>query len=168
MVQIRRILPDDEKLVKDLITSVMNEEFHDSKSAYPTDDLDQIQKVYNSLGEAFFVAVDGKKIIGTVAVKKEDDRVALMRRLFVSRDYRNQKIGVKLIDHVFHFCDEVGYEEIIFKTTSRMEGANKLCQKKGFVQRAKLALGQVELLKFSIALHPIKETRSARNGKGAH
>lgn len=166
MVSIRRILPDDEKAVKDLITSVMNEEFHDSKSAYPTDDLDQIQKIYNSLGEAFFVAVDGKKIIGTVAVKKEDDRVALMRRLFVSRDYRNQKIGVKLIDHVFTFCDEVGYDEIIFKTTSRMEGANKLCQKKGFTQRAKLAIGPVELLKYSIALHPIKETRSAR--RSAH
>lgn len=168
MVSIRRFTPEDEKPIKDLIVAVMNEEFHDSKAAYPTDDLDQIQKVYHGLGEAFFVAVDGKKIIGTVAVKKEDERVALMRRLFVSRDYRNQKIGVKLIDHVLNFCDEVGYDEIIFKTTSRMEGANKLCQKKGFIQRAKLAIGPVELLKFSIALHPIKEARSARSTRSAN
>lgn len=167
MISIRRIAPEDEKAVKDLVNSVMQHEFHDAQAAYPTDDLNQIQKVYGGLGEAFFVAVDGNKIIGTVAVKKEDDRVALMRRLFVSPDYRNQKIGVKLIDRVFHFCDEVGYSEVIFKTTSRMEGANKLCQKKGFVQRAKLSIGPMELLKFSIALHPIKESRSVRAGKSA-
>ena len=167
MVSIRRICPEDEQAVKDLITSVMNEEFHDAKAAYPTEDLDHIVKIYGGLGEAFFVAVlDGHKVVGTVAVKKEDNRVALMRRLFVSSSHRKQQIGVKLIDHVFHFCDEVGYQEIIFKTTSRMEGANKLCQKKGFIQRAKLNLGSMELLKFSKALRPVlKEARSAGSAR---
>lgn len=160
MVSIRRISPEDEKAVKDLITAVMNEEFTDAQAAYPTEDLDNIAKIYGGLGEAFFVAVNGSKIVGTVAVKKEDNRVALMRRLFVAKSHRNQQIGVKLIDHVFHFCDEVGYQEIIFKTTSRMEGANKLCQKKGFVQRAKLVLGSMELLKFSRPLRSLKEARS--------
>lgn len=161
MLSIRRICSDDEKAVKDLINSVMNEEFRDSSAAYPTEDLDNIQKIYGGLGEAFFVACDGKRIVGTVAVKKEDNRVALMRRLFVAKDYRKQQLGVKLIDRVLQFCDEVGYAEIIFKTTSRMEGANKLCEKKGFVQRAKLNLGSVELLKFSKNVHSLKEARSA-------
>ncbi len=156
MVAIRRICQDDEKAVKTLINSVMSEEFSDSSAAYPTEDLNNIAKIYGGLGEAFFVAVDGSKVVGTVAVKKEDNRVALMRRLFVSKSHRKQNIGVKLIEHVLQFCDEVGYHEIIFRTTSKMEGANKLCQKKGFVQRAKLNMGPLELLKFSKHCH-VKE-----------
>ncbi len=152
MIAIRRICSEDERAVKSLISDIMNEEFKDSAAAYPTDDLDQIEKVYGGLGEAFFVATDSKRVIGTVAVKKEDGRIALMRRLFVSKDYRNRQIGVKLIERVLQFCEECGYDEIIFKTTSRMEGAIKLCQKKGFAQRAKLQLGPMELLKFALPL----------------
>ncbi len=163
MISIRRIAQGDELEVKRLISSIMNDEFKESAAAYPTDDLDQIEKIYGGLGEAFFVALlDSKKIVGTVAIKKEDGRVALMRRLFVDKAHRKQQIGVKLIDRVLLFCDEVGYDEVIFKTTSRMEGAIKLCQKKGFVQRAKLQLGPMELLKFALPLH------NGKSKKGTH
>ncbi|MBI3313355.1 MAG: GNAT family N-acetyltransferase, partial [Candidatus Omnitrophica bacterium] len=118
MISIRRFEAKDEKMVKELVNGIMNQEFRDSSSAYPTDDLNSIVQTYGGIGEAFFVAVDGHKIVGTVAVKKEDDRVALMRRLFVDAAYRNQQIGMNLIDRVFQFCKEVGYQEIIFKTTS--------------------------------------------------
>ncbi|MBI3314279.1 MAG: GNAT family N-acetyltransferase [Candidatus Omnitrophica bacterium] len=152
MIAIRRFKSEDESRVKGLITGIMNQEFHDSSAAYPTDDLNDIDQTYGGIGEAFFVASDGHKIVGTVAIKKEDDRIALMRRLFVDTAYRNQQIGMQLIERVFQFCKEVGYQEIVFKTTSRMEGANKLCKKRGFIPRAKLNLGALELLKFSLSL----------------
>ena len=151
-VTIRRFENSDGPLVRELISSIMDAEFHAVKSAYPTDDISHIEQSYGGLGEAFFVALNGSKVIGSVAIKKEDDRVALLRRLFVDPAFRKQQIGIKLIDRALKFCDEVGYKEIIFKTTSQMEGAAKLCQKCGFVQRAKLSLGNVELLKFSLSL----------------
>lgn len=152
MFKIRRFSAGDSHPVEVLITSIMNEEFHQDKKAYPIDDIKSIHQSYGDIGEAFFVAIDGEKIVGTVGVKKEDDRVALMRRLFVAIPYRKRRIGQQLIDRVFQFCKEVGYQEIVFKTTSRMEGAIKLCQKCGFVPRAKLKLGEVELLKFALSL----------------
>lgn len=152
MITIRRFSPEDEKSVLHLITSIMNEEFKDEKDAYPPADIENIRANYGNLGEAFFVAADKDKIIGTVGIKKEDSRVALMRRLFVSPEYRGRKIGMKLIERVVQFCQEVGYQEIVFKTTSRMAGANEVCQKAGFIQRAKLALGAVELLKFAFSI----------------
>lgn len=152
MITIRRFIPADGESVRDLISSIMDEEFHDAKAAYPTHDIDQIDQSYGGLGEAFFVAVNGQKVVGSVAVKKEDDRVALLRRLFVDAGYRKQQIGEKLIDRALKFCDEVGYKELVFKTTSRMLGAVKLCQKRGFVQRAKIQLGDLELLKFSLPI----------------
>ena len=147
----------------DLISSIMDREFHDVKHAYPTEDVECIEKAYGGIGEAFFVAVDNKthKVVGTVAIKKEDGRVALLRRLFVASTHRNLKIGKRLIDRALDFCREVGYEEVVFKTTSKMSGAIDLCRKNGFVQRAHIVLGPIELIKLSLCLredvHAMKE-----------
>ena len=156
MITIRRSLKDDDASVVDLISSIMDSEFHDAKHAYPTEDVECIEKAYGGIGEAFFVAVDNKshKVVGTVAIKKEDGRVALLRRLFVSPTHRNLKIGKLLIDRALEFCREVGYEEVVFKTTSKMSGAIDLCRKNGFIQRAHIVLGPIELIKLSLALHP--------------
>ena len=55
-----------------------------------------------------------------------------------------------ILERALEFCREVGYEEIVFKTTSKMSGAIELCKRNGFVQRAHIALGPIELLKFSL------------------
>jgi GNAT superfamily N-acetyltransferase len=91
-------------------------------------------------------------VVGTVAIKKEDSRVALLRRLFVASTHRKLKIGKRLIDRALDFCREVGYEEVVFKTTSKMAGAIDLCKKNGFIQRAHIVLGPIELVKLSLCL----------------
>lgn len=153
MIKIRKFQSGDEQAVKELIAGVMNQEFPQSLSAFPLDDLNHIQDVYGKLGEAFFVAENSKHIVGTVGVKREDDRIALLRRIFVSPDFRKQKIGIQLVERAIEFCKEVGYQEIVFKSSSKMDGAIRLCQKKGFHQRAKLEMGGMELLKFVLAFN---------------
>jgi GNAT superfamily N-acetyltransferase len=154
MITIRRSIKEDDAEVVDLITGIMDREFHDAKHAYPTEDVECIEKAYGGIGEAFFVAVDNgsHKLVGTVAIKKEEDRVALLRRLFVAPTHRNLKIGKKLVERALEFCREVGYEEVVFKTTSKMSGAIDLCRKNGFVQRAHIVLGPIELIKLSLGL----------------
>lgn len=154
MITIRRSIKDDEAAVIELINGIMDNEFHDAKHAYPIEDVECIEKAYGGIGEAFFVALDNQshKVVGTVAIKKEDGRVALLRRLFVAPTHRNLKIGKRLIDRALEFCLEAGYEEVVFKTTSRMSGAIELCRRNGFVQRAHIVLGPVELIKLSLGL----------------
>lgn len=152
MITIRRVTAEDQGQVVELIHEIMNQEFKDDSAAYPTQDIENLSQTYGKLGEAFFVAVIDKRVVGTAAIKKEDDRVALLRRLFVAPAYRKQQIGLKLIDMALQFCDKMGYQEVVFKTTSKMQAAATTCQKRGFVQRAKLQLGNVELLKFVCAL----------------
>jgi|SRR3989338_7958545 len=152
MITIRRFAPEDQSQVVRLIHEIMEQEFKDDRPAYPTQDIESISQTYGRPGEAFFVAVMDHQLVGTAAIKKEDDRVALLRRLFVAAPYRKQDIGLKLIDTALQFCDKMGYQEVVFKTTSRMQAAAKTCQKRGFVQRAKLQLGNVEILKFVCAL----------------
>ena len=152
MVTIRKCHESDQKEVRDLIQQIMAEEFPREVATFPTEDLADIALSYGKLGEAFFVAATDGQIIGTVAVKQEDKRTALLRRLFVASEYRRKKIGSQLIDRAIQFCREVGYHELIFKTTSAMGNAVQLCEKKGFVPKAKLDLGPVKLLKFALFL----------------
>ena len=152
MVQIRRFDARDGESVKRLINQIMDGEFKEEKPAFSQEDLDSLEDSYGKLGEAFFVAEDDKKIIGTVGVKREDDRVALIRRIFVAPNYRKKKIGLQLLNRAIEFCEEVGYRELIFKTTSRMSNAIELIQGRGFQSRAKIPMGQLELLKFALSL----------------
>lgn len=154
MLTIRRYDRADQKAVKDLIQGILTKEFSAETHAYPTQDLEDILSSYSSLGEAFFVATEANRIIGTVAVKREDERIAFLRRLFVLSEYRHRKIGSALIDHAIQFCKEAGYDEIVFKTTSTMRGAIGLCEQKGFVPRARLDLGPIQLLKYALFLKP--------------
>jgi len=158
-ISIRKYKPGDEAAIKSMITAIMGKEFTQDQAAYPTEDLESIEKSYGKLGDVFFVAEAGNKIIGSVAIKKEDDRIALLRRLFVASEFRNQRLGVKLIERALEYCREVGYQELVFRTTSRMEGAIRLCQNKGFIQRAKIQLGDLELLKFTLHLANGHSTR---------
>jgi len=152
MITVRRFSAEDQAGVMGLAREIMEQELPEEKEVYPLDDVTNVLEAYGGLGEAFFVAISEKGIIGTVGIKKESDRVALLRRLFVASAHRNKRIGLKLIECAMDFCDKVGYQEIIIKTTSRMEAANQACQKQGFVQRAKLQCGPIELLKFSLSL----------------
>ena len=152
MIQIRNFESGDAEAVKQLIGKIMDDEFQEEKAVFSSSDLDAIPQSYGKSGEAFFIAEDGNRVVGTVGIKREDDRVALVRRIFVDPQYRNQKIGYQLLDRAVEFCEERGYRELVFKTTSRMTGAIELFKKKGFQSRAKVPMGEVELLKFVLSL----------------
>ena len=152
MVTIRKCHESDQKAAKELIANILKEEFPKESTAFPIEDLNNINHSYGKLGEAFFVASENGSIIGTVAIKQEDERTALLRRLFVDTTFRRKKIGSQLIDRAIDFCREVGYDELIFKTTSTMSHAIRLCEAKGFVPRARLDLGPVQLVKFTLFL----------------
>jgi len=156
VVQIRRFEGRDTESIKKLIDEIMNGEFHDELVAFSPEDLEALNDSYGKLGEAFFVAEEGSRVVGTVGVKREDDRVALIRRIFVAPEYRRKKIGLRLLNQAIEFCEEVGYRELVFKTTSTMADAIELVKGRGFQSRAKVPMGHLELLKFSLSIKGAK------------
>ena len=152
MVQIRRFETPDKEAVRKLIGQIMDGEFREDKVAFSFEDLDNLDKHYGDFGEAFFVAEEGGRIVGTTGVKREDNRIALIRRIFVAPEYRKKQIGSQLLNRAIDFCREVGYRELIFRTTSRMNAAIELVKKQGFQSRAKVPMGRMELLKFTLSL----------------
>jgi GNAT superfamily N-acetyltransferase len=144
---IRSFEKKDNEAVKELIDSVMTHEFPDEQRAYQYGDLDSIDKAYDKLREKFLVAAEESAIIGTIGVKEDSKRNALLRRLFVHPSHRERGIGSMLVDTALDFCKMNGYSYANFRATSKMQAAIKLlCEKKGFAQRDKCNFDGVEII----------------------
>lgn len=152
IMEIRRFNLKDQDQVKKIITDILKNEFAMDQRAYPHSDLESIPKVYGGEREAFFVGEEGGKIVGTIAVKEESKRVAILRRLFVSLNSRGKGYGLDLIDKALDFCKKNGYHEIVFHSSARMKAATGLCLKKGFVEKERLNLDGVCIIKFVLTL----------------
>lgn len=152
MVKIRRFNAKDQGQVKKIITGIITKEFAMDQKAYPHSDLDSISDVYGGAREGFFVGEDKGRIVGTVAVKEESRDTAILRRLFVSPEYRGKGYGRLLIEKALDFCREKGYHEVIFHASNAMKAAMGLCRSKGFNEKQKLELGDVDIIKLALTV----------------
>ena len=147
-MQIRPIQSKDEKQVKKLISDILSKEFEFGHNAYSYGDLDSIDKVYGGEREGFFVLEEKGKIAGTVGVKEESKKTAIIRRLFVVPSFRGKGYGSLLIDRALDFCKEKDYHELVFHAATPMKSAIDLCGSRGFKEKEKLVLGGVDITRF--------------------
>lgn len=149
---IRSLQQQDEEAVRDLIFSILNEEFLVEQKVYPVTDLDAIEKHYRGPRDTFLIALEEHRIVGTVAVKEDDVKTALLRRLFVDTAFRGKKYGSQLVDRALAFCREKGYKRVAFRGTASMEKALALMQRKGFTERERVCFGEVEMILLQLSL----------------
>ena len=87
---------------------------------------------------------DGK-IIGTVAIKEDGPHSALLRRIFLRKEYRGKGYGATLLNKAVEFCFEHNYTNIVFRGSNKMQNALQLCLKNGFQPKDMLDLGDLKL-----------------------
>lgn len=149
---LREFQEKDGPHVKDLVNSILFKEFSLSTKVYQLDDLDSISKAYNGPRDIFYVLEESNKIIGTVGIKEDTKQVALLRRMYVHPDHRGKGYGSLLINAAIDFCKNNNYRQIVFRSTSQMQDAIKLCLRKGFSEQEKLNLGDIQIIKFVLRL----------------
>lgn len=132
MVHIRKITSDDTESVKTLIQNIMQTEFSAESKAFSLYDLDDPVHYYGGTKDIFLVAEKDGNIIGTVAIKEDSPDTALLRRVFVGKDFRGKGYGDKLVGKAIDFCFNHNYQTVIFRGTDRMQQALKVCLKQGF------------------------------------
>ncbi|MCK5706751.1 MAG: GNAT family N-acetyltransferase [Candidatus Aureabacteria bacterium] len=152
MLKVRKIQKKDEQAVRDLIDSIMHNEFLNDKKHYSTDDLKNITEYYSGEKDYFFVAEIDGEIIGTCAIKQDDDKTALLRRIFLHPHFRNKGYGLVLIETAVDFCRKHGYVNLAFRGSSRMERALNVCKKKGFKEKEKIELGDISVFIYNLSL----------------
>jgi ribosomal protein S18 acetylase RimI-like enzyme len=82
-----------------------------------------------------FLAVDGDRLVGCVAVRPlVPPRVAEMKRLFVRPDARRVGAGKVLAQHAITFARTAGYHCLRLDTLATMTDARRLYRSLGFIE----------------------------------
>ena len=152
VIKIRQISQQDNNEVKNLISKIMEDEFIESALSYTTDDLDNTCDHYNGKHEVFYLAEGGGRIVGTVGIKNDGAHNALLRRLFLKKEFRGKGYGSKLVIHALDFCRKAGYKKVLFRGTNSMAAAYKTCLKNGFLEKDILVLPHVKMFVLELSI----------------
>jgi len=79
-----------------------------------------------------WVALDGEKIIGSIAMVKSEENTAQLRWFVVDPRYQGKGIGKKLMDVAVQFCRERHYTHVYLWTIETLKSARHLYKKYGF------------------------------------
>ncbi len=84
-----------------------------------------------------FLAFSDEKLAGCIALRKLEEDICEMKRLFVKDEFRGQKIGVLLIEKVIQEAKKIGYKKMRLDTfPSKMGKAVSLYESYDFYETA--------------------------------
>jgi len=81
------------------------------------------------------LAYSDESLAGCIALRKLEDGISEMKRLYVRDEFRGQKIGVELIEQLIASAREIGYKKMRLDTyPAKMSKAVSLYESHGFQQ----------------------------------
>ena len=128
MIEIRRIrfAPDEWAVAKRLIYRVAHAIFNETRpleemiahydSRGTLDDMKDIQKNYFENGGVFLVTTDNDQIIGTGAIRKLDDEMCELKRLWLLTEYHGRGLGYRMMQELLTIARERGYKRMRLET----------------------------------------------------
>ena len=99
------------------------------------EELENPAKKYTAPEGELLVAVEKKKVIGMVAYHRHSKSRCEMKRLYVKPEYRENKLGKKLVLEILEYAKKAGYKEMVLGTIIPLQVAIHLYKKVGFVER---------------------------------
>jgi ribosomal protein S18 acetylase RimI-like enzyme len=98
------------------------------------DEFAKMPMMYGANEGAFFYALDNKEIVGCVGVRRVEDEIAELKRLYVRDSYRGYKIGVTLLEKALESARNLGYKKIRLDVIPSLQKAKELYISYGFYQ----------------------------------
>ncbi|MEO5938469.1 MAG: GNAT family N-acetyltransferase [Sphingomonas sp.] len=139
---IASFVPGDEDAIVDLIVPIQSAEFGIAITAGDQPDLRDIADFYLPARGGFWVARDGGRIVGTIALKEFGRDQGALRKMFVAAGYRGEpyRLGQKLLDTLLAHARPSGLRQIMLGTTDAFLAAHRFYERNGFVRIAKADL----------------------------
>jgi putative acetyltransferase len=126
MITIRPIKPDEVATAKELIYQVAHEIFKDTRSLEESiafyegrgqlHDMDDVQQTYFDNEGIFLVLTDNGQLIGTGAIRKIDNEICELKRVWLFFKYHGRGLGYRMIQELLAFAREKGYSRIRLET----------------------------------------------------
>jgi putative acetyltransferase len=116
--------------VHDVVLDVLQEhgfEYDRLKDA----DLKDINSYYFASGGTFFVGIADGRVVGSAGVRKLDEDLCEIRRIYLKKDFRNKGNGKKLFRAALDFAEK-NYSCAVLKTDSTLTKAINMYLKHGF------------------------------------
>jgi putative acetyltransferase len=144
MIAILPIQPHQVRDAKIVISAVAQRIFEPEKSMeefydilaeeHELDDVENYQHSYDEDRGLFLVVVDNHKVVGTGAIKKLEEDVAELKRLWLLEEYHRQRIGYQVVLRLFDFARAHGYVKIRLQTSQRQVRAIEFYKNLGFYE----------------------------------
>ncbi len=87
---------------------------------------------YASPEGGLFLAYYGGKPVGCVGLRKFDDAICEMKRLYVMPECRGLKIGFALVEQVIRAGKDAGYDAMVLDTLASLDKSLSLYYRMGF------------------------------------
>jgi putative acetyltransferase len=126
MIKTRHIKPDEIAFAKQLIYRVAHQVFQDTRTLEESiafyegqsllQDIDEFQQTYFDHDGIFLVLTEDDQIIGTGAIRKIDNEVCELKRLWLLFEYHGQGLGYRMIQELFAFARRKGYQRVWLET----------------------------------------------------
>lgn len=97
-------------------------------------DVDDFQQAYVNNDGLFLVVLDDQRVVGTGALKRMDQKIAELKRLWLLEEYHGQGIGYRIVMQLFDFAREKGYSQIRLQTGEVQKRALEFYRKLGFYE----------------------------------
>ncbi len=115
-----------------LILSIQNNEAKIGLSLQEQPDLLDIHRSYQQSGGEFWIALSDGRVVGTIGLMLKEKHCAIMKKFFVEKAFRSQKIGLALYNELIKYAVSKDVHSIILDTPSVARVSHRFYEKAGF------------------------------------
>ncbi|MCF5633917.1 GNAT family N-acetyltransferase [Pseudomonas syringae] len=117
-----------------MILPIQREEFDIAITAEDQPDLKAIPAFYQTGTGDFWVAVQGDRVVGSIALKDIGSGQAALRKMFVAAPFRGREFSVaaRLLNRLVEESTAKGVNEVFLGTTDKFLAAHRFYEKHGF------------------------------------
>jgi N-acetylglutamate synthase-like GNAT family acetyltransferase len=127
--------PTYQTQVINLILPIQQQEFNVPITIEQQPDLLQIPMFYQVNRGNFWIALDQDRVIGTIALIDIGHHQAVIRKMFVHKDYRGRQSGIaqQLLQTLMSWAKDHAIRELYLGTVDRLKAAQRFYEKNGFI-----------------------------------
>ena len=132
MLNIETYRGERDREIISLILSIQNDEAKIGLSLQEQPDLLDIRRSYQGTGGEFWIALSDDKVIGTIGLMIKENHCAILKKFFVDKAFRSQKVGLSLYNRLLSHAVNKGVRHVILDTPASAHASHRFYEKAGF------------------------------------